>query len=148
MYADSTFYSVFSFPLLEGNPNSVLAKPGMVVLSKSAALKYFPLHDPVGAEIEIDGNNFLITGIMQDAPDNASITPSMVASFSTHPGSRRNTWGSANYHTYFLLEQGIHLENLQAKVQPLMQSLGISEPEEGSYINFELIPFRWDLAWQ
>lgn len=140
MYADSTFFKVFSFPLIEGNAEKVLDKPGTIVLSRKSALKYFPLHDPVGSEIEVDGRIYIITGIMEDVPDNSSIQPSMIASFSTHPGSKRNTWGSANYFTYFLLEEGANLDGLQAKIQPFMQRMELSDPAQGSFFNFELVP--------
>jgi len=143
MYADSTFFRVFSFPLIEGNPEKVLDKPGSIVLSRSSALKYFPLHDPVGSEIEVDGRMFIITGIMEDAPDNASLQPTMVGSFSTHPNSRRVTWGSANYFTYFLLAEGADYTALQSKIQPFMQRMELSDPSKGSYFNFDLVPLTY-----
>lgn len=140
MYADSTFFQFFSFPLIEGDRNKVLEKPNMIVLSRSTALSYFPLHDPVGSEIEVDGRTYLITGIMEDVPSNSTLQPSMVASFSTHPGSKRNTWGSANYYTYLMLAEDASLPALQAKVQPMMQRMELSQPDQGQFFSFQLVP--------
>ncbi len=140
IYADSTFFQVFTFPLLKGSADQVLDKAGSVVLSSTSASKYFPSRDPIGGEIEVSGLTFIVTGIMADPPDNSSLQPSMVASFSSYPGSRRNTWGSANYWTYFLLDRDADLDHLQAKVQPYMQRMGLSNPSQGSFMNFNLIP--------
>src|SRR5688572_18819343 len=46
--ADSSFFNVFDFKLLKGNPNTALTEPFSVVLSESTAKKYFDKQDPVG----------------------------------------------------------------------------------------------------
>ncbi len=77
LYADSTFFSLFSFHLIQGNPLPVLDLPGSIVLSRSAAKKYFPISDPMGAELNVNNHDFIVTGIMEDAPDNSTLNPSI-----------------------------------------------------------------------
>lgn len=74
LFADSNFFSFFSFPLKEGNPQDVLAKPLTVVLSKSAAHKYFGDRDPVGQLLTFHHDYTLeVSGVAADAPSNSSL---------------------------------------------------------------------------
>ena len=51
--ADSTIFDIFTLPLLVGNPETVLSQPNVVVLSESAAEKYFGNSDPIGRTIRL-----------------------------------------------------------------------------------------------
>jgi putative ABC transport system permease protein len=74
--ADSTFFQIFSFPLLTGSPMDVLNGPNKIVLTKSLAAKLFPSSSAVGKLVRIDMKEYCtVTGIMQDSPANSSIQP-------------------------------------------------------------------------
>src|SRR5580704_17768422 len=75
MYADATFFDLFSFKLLQGNPQEVLAAPYDVVLTETTARKYFGNENPIGKALSIgnDSNLYTITGIIQDCPSNSQI---------------------------------------------------------------------------
>src|SRR4029077_14353549 len=77
LYVDENFFNLFSFPLLNGNSNTALKEPYSMVLSESAALKFFGTTDVVGKILKLEeGNgieNLAITGIAKDAPVNSSI---------------------------------------------------------------------------
>jgi len=71
-YADSTLLSVFTFPFVSGDPNRALNVPFNIVLSESAAKKYFGELDPVGKTLLINGKDrAYVTGVMTDMPDNS-----------------------------------------------------------------------------
>ncbi len=90
MYADSNFFSFFSFRLLRGNPETVLARPFTVVLTETAAKKYFGSADPVGKTLTFDKKYPLeVTGVAADMPSNTSIVFDMVASLATMRGLDR-----------------------------------------------------------
>ncbi|HET6255102.1 MAG TPA: ABC transporter permease [Puia sp.] len=87
LYADSNFFRFFSFRLLRGNPESVLARPYTVVLTQSAAKKYFGNVDPVGQTLTLDKQYLLeVTGVAADMPSNSSLNFDMVASIATMKG--------------------------------------------------------------
>ncbi len=71
---DSSFFNVFGFELIRGDPDKVLSEPRCVVLTESIAKKYFGNENPVGKEIftghQFDTimNIYRITGIMEDFP--------------------------------------------------------------------------------
>lgn len=70
LYADSTFFHVFTAPLIEGDASQVLQTRGSVVLSKSFADRYFSDKKPVGSSFVINNKEYTITGVMEDLPKN------------------------------------------------------------------------------
>jgi putative ABC transport system permease protein len=77
--ADSTLFSVFDLKLLKGNPKTALAAPLSLVLTETAARKYFGDKDPMGQTLLFDeaGESAMITGVMQDTPLNSQIKGDM-----------------------------------------------------------------------
>ena len=53
LFADSTFFDVFSFKLLKGNPSLALSQPNTIVITSEAAKKYFGSSDPIGKTLEV-----------------------------------------------------------------------------------------------
>ena len=74
IWADSSFFTLFSFDLLRGNPQKVLSRPDQVVLTESTAQRYFGGEDPIGKQIIYENDVVLtVTGVMQDFPANSHI---------------------------------------------------------------------------
>lgn len=83
-FVDDAFFRLFNFPLLEGNPATVLKEPYSIVLTESAAKKYFGDASPVGKLIKV-GNSYscTVTGVAKDFPANTDLHMTMLVSFST-----------------------------------------------------------------
>lgn len=124
-WADPDVFEVFSWNFISGNPDDALNEPNTIVLTKTAAQRYFGDEDPVGRAITY--NNFgtqvelNITGVIEDIPDNSHFHPSMLASFGTLENffGRENmmrNWGSNNYSTYVLLEKGKSIGELEQQI--------------------------------
>ncbi|MGN6355290.1 MAG: ABC transporter permease [Parafilimonas sp.] len=143
MYADSSFFNLFSFDLLEGNKNTALTEPYSVVLTQSSAKKYFGNADPVGKTLQLSGdsNFYKITGLVADCPANSQIQFDFIASFSTFGMSKEyySTYWNANYTTYLLLHDKKSISTLQAKLPAFMK-----KEMEGQHatVNFYLEPFN------
>ena len=123
MFADSTFFDVFSFKLLKGDPKRCLAEPRSIVLSEEYARKYFGTEDPVGKtlKIEQDTNVSVITGVMQDFPENSHFHCKMLGSMSTLPENRDGlSWVNQNFHTYIVLREGTDPEALEARLYDMV----------------------------
>jgi putative ABC transport system permease protein len=72
--ADSNFFNFFGFQLKAGRPGEVLQRPDQIVLTESAALRYFGKSDPVGKTIVLDGKDpMTVSGIARDCPLNSQI---------------------------------------------------------------------------
>ncbi len=84
LFADSNFFSFFSFSLISGNEQQALKSPFNVVLSDKAARKYFGDENPVGKIIRYNNEyDFRVTGIAAQAPSNSSIEYDFIASLSS-----------------------------------------------------------------
>ncbi len=142
MYADSTFFSVFSFPLLQGDLHTALSNAYNVVVTQSTAKKYFGIENPVGKSLQVgdDGNLYQVTGVMKDCLPNSQIQCDFVASFSSLGIAKESEdiYWDANYTTYLLLKNKDNIATLQAKLPAFMKK----EMEgQGATVNFYLEPF-------
>jgi hypothetical protein len=70
-FTDGGFLKMFSFPLLEGNPNSALNDPGDIVITESLAKKLFGNEPALGKQLKIDSVDLVtVKGVLKDPPDN------------------------------------------------------------------------------
>lgn len=128
LYADSAFFSTFSFPLIKGDPKTVLDAPDKLVITKSAAKKYFGNDEPIGKTLKVGGSkDFLITGIAADPPENSQIKFDFVGTFTSLNASKTEKWNEANYITYLLLKNNDQVKTLQAKVVDYMKLVNKNE---------------------
>ncbi len=82
--ADTSFFEVFSFTILEGDPGTALLNPMEMLLSRSTARKYFGDESPIGKSMRLNGGaEFKIIGVFEDAPVNSHLKPAILASWAT-----------------------------------------------------------------
>jgi putative ABC transport system permease protein len=110
---DSTFFDVFSIPLIQGDPKKVLADPNSMVISEDTALKYFGTADAMGQILRADftsgpgSTDFEITGVSENVPGNSHFHYDLLASSATFPTYINDTgWSSNNFITYVVLKEG------------------------------------------
>lgn len=141
MYADSTFFDLFSFKLLQGSTKDALSGLNKVILTRSAAEKYFGKANPVGKTMQIGTNKdpYLVTGIIEDCPSNSQIKYSCLASFSSLGETQEESYWGANYITYLLLKSGSDIPKLQAKIPAFMKKE--MQLTRNNYFTFDLEPF-------
>ena len=119
-FADNTFFQVFDFKLVKGDPNTALKEPYAIVLTESLAIKYFGNEDPIGKSLYI--NQFegeaKVTGVMEDFPSNSHLQPPLlvsVASLFAFEGLSEwvsSDWTSNAFDTYLLLKPGTNSTQL------------------------------------
>ncbi len=114
-FATPGWLKIFDWNLIQGDRETALEVANRVVLSQSAAKKYFGDEDPVGKTITvIPGGGkaeMLITGVFEDVPENAHLSFDMLISWVTGVESFRwdqNNWNSNNEFMY-LLSNGANL---------------------------------------
>ena len=72
MWADSSFFRIFDFQLLHGDPRTALTEPRTIVLTEDMARKYFGEEDPVGKTLRLnDRTDYMVTGVFQEIPGNS-----------------------------------------------------------------------------
>lgn len=104
---DSNFFSFFSYPLLVGDPQSVLLDPFSVVISKEVAIKYFGDEDPIGKELLVNQEYpYVVTGVLGDFPANSHLKFDIVLNASVlwnQPWTQM--WWSNAFLTYLKIEE-------------------------------------------
>jgi len=153
VYADSTFFDIFSFSLLEGDPKTALAEPNTIVITPAVANKYFGNEKPVGKALTFDNEQqFRITGVMEPIPDNTHFNFDIFISMATREESRGNQWMSFNFHTYLRLQEGTDPKRVEDHFEEvarthlgsqLAQFIGQSYDDflaGGNFMEFSLMP--------
>lgn len=123
-YADSSIFKIFSWPLLRGNISHIFIAPCNVVLSETAAKKYFGNADPLGQTLAINGKTkATVTGVMKDIPYNSHLRVDFIFSITTLVNDDwNNNWTRFGFYTYLLLQPGPSAAVLQAKLPAFVKA--------------------------
>ncbi|MBL6447563.1 FtsX-like permease family protein [Fulvivirga sp. 29W222] len=127
-YADSSFFDIFSFEVLEGDPN--LKAPNSLILTSSLAKKMFgniPYNQMIGKLIEYDNlgeDNLSVEAIIADVPANSHIQFDFLVSYMTIKtnGPHYSKWWS-QFHTYIKTTQPLVKGNLDDKMDAVLKLL-------------------------
>jgi putative ABC transport system permease protein len=115
---DSSFFKVFTVPFLKGDPQSALADINSIVLTRSAAKRYFGEDDPIGKVIKMDGeNDVTVTAVVEDVPPQSHFHYDFLLSFRRLGAAVDTRWGSYNYYTYVKVKPGTDIKSFESKIQ-------------------------------
>ena len=116
-YADSSLFSVFTLPLVSGNPATALNAPNNVVLSETAARRYFGAENPLGKTLLVNGHDLAtVTGVMRDMPHNAHFRTDILVSLATLGSGWQTNWKRFFFYTYLLLPENVNTVALSRKM--------------------------------
>ena len=107
-HVDSTFFDVFTFPVVAGITETALNEPNTVVITESAARKYFGTTEALGRVIETSENGktlYKVTAVIRDMPENSHFHFDFLFSMKNVDYK----WGqflSHNFFTYLVLKPG------------------------------------------
>jgi len=120
-WADPSIFEIFSFPFVEGNHFTSLSNWNSVVLTENMSKKYFGSEDPVGKILNIDRNDFIVTGVIENVPQNSHLQFDCIISFEYW---RRipflMKWERSSYNTYVLLQNEKSFPSLNSKISPIL----------------------------
>ena len=144
LYVDQSVFSVFSFELIEGDPEMVLEAPFTMVITPETAQKYFGNESPVGKIVKWDNNfEYRITGVVKSPPPNSHFTFNVLASFSTlirYDPRLGSSWDTS-YQTYLLLQENTDPEEFEQKMESFNEKyLGPMLKERGIELETYLQP--------
>lgn len=149
LLADSSLFDIFSFPFLKGDPRTALVDPFSVVLSETAARKYFGTSDPMGKSLLLDGKfNLKVSGIMKDIPLNSHFRSDILVAMTTlsqrlNPGMDTTAWNNFGGHTYLLLPEGADPQHIQTQLPAFIQKYaGKMMQKEHIFFTLSLEPLK------
>ncbi len=153
MFADSALLQMFTFPMIEGNPDKALVEPYSIVLTEGAAKNYFGPEPAMGKMMQLsDTIQLKVTGIIRDIPANAHFNFSCVVSRSTLSDMTKATggkypneddWFFLDSHSYVLLKENTDHQALEKKIDGYIQKQMAPERKEyGMWLNTYLQPLK------
>ena len=133
--ADSAFFEVFDFPLLQGDPHTALREPFSIVLSETTAKKYFSNTNPMGQTLLLTDASLpvKVTGIMKDMPENTLLKADLLVSKSTskrQDSSEDRQWGNFGMYSYLLLKPNVNAAALEKKFPAFLEKRDGKEMRE------------------
>ena len=140
-FGDSSFFKIFSFPLIEGDPQTALDAPGKIIITRSIEKKYFGNEPALGKTLRVGGtSNYIVTGVTQDPPSNSQIKFSLIASYSSLPNANRPNWWIHIYTTFFLLRNNKDAPALEKSIADYMKNQKDVGQTGNDYLVFHLEP--------
>jgi putative ABC transport system permease protein len=117
VFADSTFFQVFSIPMIKGNRLTALNEPNSIVIDETTARKYFNSTDVVGKTLYVDNSvNCKITGVIKDFPPQTHFHFSFIRPLHDTYHDDQSDWLSNNYASFVLVRPGVTKASLQNAV--------------------------------
>lgn len=153
-FVDPNFFSIFSLPAMEGNPNAGLMQPNTVVVTETTAKKYFGNDNAIGKTIRLDrdSSTYIVTAVIKDIPSNAHFHFDIFASMKGWKDATSDSWMTSGYYTYLLLNPGTNIKKMETKFPAMVakymgpqiqQQMGLSLEQfrtKGNTLGFALQP--------
>jgi putative ABC transport system permease protein len=116
-FADASFFDIFDFPFLAGDPKTALRDPLTIVVTQSASARYFGTQNPLGKILHFEDTNrdFKVTGLIQDPPPQSHLQFDFLASLITSPIAQDKRWMQHNFFTYARLHEQADPKAMEAK---------------------------------
>ena len=123
LYVDTSFFSVFTFPLINGNPATCLSEPHSIVLSEDAAIKHFGKTDVVGKTMMLKEDSlfvpYKVTAVAKRCPQNSSIQFSVLLPFRESESDARNSenWFNFFLNTFVVVNPNANVQTVENQMQ-------------------------------
>ncbi len=122
---DSTFLEIFDFEVLQGDRNTALDEPNTIMLTEETAEKFFKTwQDAVGNTVNFRDQEFKVTGILKNIPENSHMKFDALASMTTITAENRqfnDRWGGNFLNTYLVLNSGTDIKALEDKLPAFLR---------------------------
>jgi putative ABC transport system permease protein len=149
---ESSFFKMFTFPFIKGNPETALSDTYSVVLTEAMAKKYFGDEDPLGKTINVSNRFVKVTGVIKNTPLNSHLQFDFLGSLKALKefGFHMDDWEAISFHTYVLVKKGISYRDLNAKITQVLKKY---QPESNSKLFLQPLKkihlysnFKFDMA--
>jgi putative ABC transport system permease protein len=117
VWGDSTFFTVFTVPLLEGDARTALTEPNTIAISRAMAAKYFPSGPVLNESLILDeSQHYRVTAVYEDLPENSHFRFDMIRSITgLEEANNVSLVGGTELNLYLLLDEGSDPAELEAK---------------------------------
>ncbi len=133
LIADPAFLKMFSFPLIDGNPNVALNGNNDVVITSAFAKNMFGNEPAVGKVIYVDQHPFKVTGVMSDLPSNTRFAFDYILpwAFQKVLNNDDTYWGNNSCNSFVQLKPNINPDRFNARIREItFKHSNGNEPEK------------------
>ncbi len=135
---------IFTLPLAQGNPETVLNEPFSMLITERAAEEYFHGQDPMGKSIKLDDESICtITGVLRDIPPNTQLYCDFIISYSTLKllGKDVDSWDQSHEDfVYLLLHKNADPRDIEPKIAAIARKY--MDPQIAARLEFEMQPLK------
>lgn len=115
---DSSFFDVFTFRFLKGDPKTALSDVNSIILTEKMVERYFGKEDPIGKVLKLNQReDVTVTAVIEDVPPQSHIHFDFLLSFRRLPREIETNWGGYNYYTYAKVKPGTDVAAFEKKIQ-------------------------------
>ena len=121
--ADPSFFAMFTFPFLKGDPKTALGDPRSIVVTESVARTFFGAEDPMGKVLTIIRDPYTVTGVIRDVPENSHLRfACVIPAVNMHEYHHDHfvSWNSMFFNCYVRLAPGASPAAAAAKMSRLV----------------------------
>ncbi|HVU97884.1 MAG TPA: ABC transporter permease [Puia sp.] len=134
LFTDSTFLEVFGYPMVKGDAHTALDGANSIVITESAAKKYFGSADPIGKMVTCNDSILLkVTGVMKDLPATTHFNVEVLCSINVllkYHIDGVDQWWNDDYYTYVLLKDPRSAAEVNGKIRNIMDKYNAKENKE------------------
>ncbi len=134
---DPSFLKIFSFPLVEGNVETIFEDVNSLVVTETFAKKMFGDAPAVGQIVKVDNtDNFKVTGILKDLPGNTEFNFEYLIpwSYLKQKGYDDEHWGNNSIATYVLLKESTDYQTFSEKIKPHRKAYDKGTPDMVTFL--------------
>lgn len=138
VYADSTFFDIFTVRFIAGNAGKSLNRPNTLVITRSIAMKYFGSTDVIGKSLKVfdPPQDYTVDAVVEDYPENSHFGFDILASFISSPLSQNNIWVGNNVYTYIRISKNSTYREIEAGMAPIVDKY--VGPQLKQFLGFDL----------
>lgn len=148
-FASSSFFNIFTYPLLAGNEKTALAEPFTAAISETTARTLFGSANAIGNVVKLNRKiDFTVTAVFKDAPVNTQLRPNLLLSYVTYiklqgDDNPETEWLADGFLTYLLLRKGVNPATVEAKFPPIVEKqVGAELKKFNASVTYLLQPLK------
>ena len=123
LFADSSFFDMFTFPIMAGDARQPMANTQSLAISESTAKRYFASENPIGQTMKLGKKEYVVNAVFSDVPAASQMHFDFVARFENifPDGVVAENWWTANWVTYIQVRRAEDLATLEGRINQFMQ---------------------------
>ncbi|RDC65564.1 ABC transporter permease [Adhaeribacter pallidiroseus] len=121
--ADPQILEVFTLPLVKGNAQTALNRPGTLIITEELAKKYFGNTEPLGKILKVNQEPFEVTGILKNLPYNSHLKMDLITSLATwnkqdwYKKDVAENWHSTMFYTYIKVKEQVNIPAFEKQIK-------------------------------